>query len=158
MTLYQLTAEQIRLMEILADPETDADELADTIEAVQADFEDKADAYGQVYTQLMADAEQISDEIERLTAMRKSKETGAKRLKEAMLRAMLLTGQSKVEGKLYAFSTRKSKAVVTTGTVPDDFLIAQEPKVDKRKIADYLKLNPACDWAAWEEHTSLIVR
>lgn len=158
MTLYYLTSEQIRLMEILADPETDAEELQDTIEMVEQDFKDKADAYGQVYTQLMADAEMLDDEIERLTAMRKAKEAGAKRLKQAMLNAMLATGQSKVEGRLYAFSTRKAKKLAITGEVPEDFLRYKEPEPDKKAITDWIKNGHDCDFAHLEETTSLIVR
>ena len=73
MTLYELKEEQLRLMEILADPDTDAKELQDTIEQVEADFRDKADAYGMVYTEMMADVEKLQDEIDRLTAKRKAK-------------------------------------------------------------------------------------
>ena len=158
MTLYELTGEQLRLMDILADPEVDAEELEDTIYMVEQDFKDKADAYGKVYTQMMADAEMLDVEIERLTALRKAKENGAKRLKQAMLNAMLATGQSKVEGKLYVFSTRKSKKVVPCGTVPSSYLRYKEPEPDLKKIGDYLKTNPDCDWAHFVENVSLIVR
>ena len=158
MTLYELTGEQIRLMDILADPDIDAEDLQDTIDMVEENFRDKADAYGQVYTQLMADAEMLNDEIERLTAFRKAKENGAKRLKDAMLRAMLLTGQSKVEGHMYAFTTRKSKKLEITGEVPEDFLRYKDPEPDKKMITDWIKKGHEVSWAHLEENTSLIVR
>ena len=158
MTLYELTSEQLRLMVILADPETDADELSDTIEMVEADFKDKADAYGKVYTQLLADAEQVADEIERLTAIRKAKEAGAKRLKDAMLRAMQTLGMSKLEGTYYAYSTRKSQKLEITGEVPEDFLRYKDPEPDKKMITDWIKKGHECPFAHLEENTSLIVR
>ena len=157
MTLYDLTSEQVRLMEILADPDTELEEVQDTIDMIEEEFRDKADAYGMVYTQLLADVESIDDEIDRLTAMKKAKQKGAERLKAAMLNAMLATGQSKVEGKLYAYSTRKSQRLEITGEVPEDFLRYKDPEPDKKKITAWIKLNP-CDWAHMEETTSLIVR
>lgn len=125
---------------------------------VEQDFKDKADAYGQVYTQLMADAETIHDEIDRLQAMRKAKEAGAKRLKDAMLNAMLATGQSKVEGHLYSFSTRKSQRLEITGEVPEDFLRYKEPEPKKDDITRWLKGHGPVEWAHLEDNISLQIR
>lgn len=158
MTLYELTQDQLDLMSVLADPDSNAEDLQEEIEKIEANFRDKADAYGKVYNEMTADVEKLQVEIERLTALRKAKENGAKRLKDAMLNAMLATGQSKVEGLLFSFVTRKAKRLAITGEVPEDFLRYKEPEPDKKAITDWIKNGHDCDFAHLEETTSLIVR
>ena len=158
MTLYEITQDDLDIMTVLADPDSNAEDLQEAIEKVEANFRDKADAYGKIYTELMADVEKAQDEIDRLTAKRRAKENGAKRLKDAMLNAMLTTGRNKVEGHLFSFSTRKSKKLEITGEVPEDFLRYKDPEPDKKMITDWIKNGHDVSWAHLEENTSLIVR
>jgi hypothetical protein len=46
MTLYELTAEYMQLLEIAEDPDTDVQVLLDTMEGVSGEIEEKADGSG----------------------------------------------------------------------------------------------------------------
>ena len=47
-TLYELSADYQKLLELAEDPDTDAETLADTLEALGGEIEDKADNYARV--------------------------------------------------------------------------------------------------------------
>ncbi len=46
MNLYELTGQFLQLQQMLEDPETEADVIKDTMEAVEGEIEVKADGYG----------------------------------------------------------------------------------------------------------------
>lgn len=178
MTLFELSdeyAELKRIQEILSEiPEEEKDELQekavnDTFEMVQLDFLDKADGYGMVLKNLEASQDELKAQEEilkaeaaRLAARRKALERNADRLKEAMLNAMIATGQSKIKTDKFTFGTRKSSSlVITTDNVfeiPDDLLRYKEPEPDKAAIKEYMKDHPDVSWARIETKQSLSVR
>ena len=67
-TLYELTSEYLQLLEMAEDPDVDLQTIADTMEAIGGEIEDKADGYARVMKQIEANAAGIKAEIGRLTA------------------------------------------------------------------------------------------
>ena len=51
-TLYQLTEAYQELLSMALDPDTDPEALADTMEAIEGEFEDKADGYAKVMKEM----------------------------------------------------------------------------------------------------------
>lgn len=93
MKLYEITEDFERLREMASDPDVDPEAIRDTMEAIEADFEDKADGYAKVIQMLEADEAGLDAEIKRLQA-RKSAVNGNKgRIKEALESAMRQTGK-----------------------------------------------------------------
>lgn len=143
MTLYELTAEYGQLLALAEDPDVDPQVLADTMEGLSGEIEDKADGYAKVMKQLEADAAALKGEIDRLTARKRTLENNIDRLKEALKTAMILTEKTKFKTELFSFGIQKNPASVVLDVdlaeIPAEYLIQQEPKVDKAKLKDDLK-------------------
>lgn len=144
MTLYELTNELMQLMELAEDPDVDEVTFLDTLEGLGGEFEDKADGYAKVIRQLDADVAAIKTEIDRLSARKRSIENNIDRMKSVLKNAMILTDKRKFKTDLFSFSVAKNPEKVVMdapdlATVPLEYLIQQEPKLDKARIKDDLK-------------------
>lgn len=170
MTLYELTEEFLRLQQWLEEEDTEEDQaLTDTLEMISKDFEDKADSYGCVVKNLEADIAEIKaqedilmDEVKRLKAKRAGIEKNTDRMKEALRKALELTGKKNLKTEKFTFGTRSASSVVIDAKnifdIPDDYLRYKDPEPDKTAIKDFLKNNPDCEWAHMETKVSLNLR
>ena len=70
MTIYEIEERYRMLYELMEDPDIDEETIRDTMEAIDAALEDKADGYAKVMTQLEADADAIRKEVQRLELRR----------------------------------------------------------------------------------------
>ena len=159
-TLRELTNDQLRLMALLADPETSSEELQDTIEMVEGDFQDKVEAYCIVRAQMLSDAEDLEAEGKRLLERAKALKTGAARKEEWLMSCMLATGQRKLQTLRYTVSIRKSSSVEIDNMedVPFECLKIADPTADKTKIKDYIKNNGPVTWAHIAEHDNISIK
>lgn len=144
MTLYELTEEYRQLLDMVEDPDVDPQTLADTMDAVEAELEDKADAYAVIIRQLTGDIETIKSEIERLSARKVALANNIDRLKQNLQYSMEMTGQTKFKTALFSFGIQKNPPAVVMDeqyieNIPERFLVRPEPKVDKTAIKDALK-------------------
>lgn len=157
MTLYEMTNEMLELQAMLE--EEDSEAVQDTLDMVVQDFADKAESYGIIIKQLDAEASALRTEEQALAARRRQKEKAVERMRSAVLRAMALTGQRKLETPRVAYSLRAAQNVVIDhfDQIPEEMLRFKEPEADKTKIRAYLKLG-TCDWAHLETRDSLILR
>lgn len=165
-TLYELTGAWLDLYNMADDPDMDADVQTwfDTMEGLDGEIEDKADGYAKVIAQLNADAAAIKAEEDRLYSRREAIENRVKGMKESLQRMMELTGKTKFKTLLYSYNIQKNPASVVIDDetkVPNEFWIAQEPKLDKKGLIDWLKgLDEAdeCEWAHLSQSESLRIR
>jgi len=142
MTLYELTAEYQQLLELAEDPDIPEEALADSLEALGMDIEDKADGYAKVIAQLNADATALKAEIDRLTARKRTIERNVDRMKESLKTTMILTGKTKFKTELFSFGIQKNppKVVIDDPSrIYPEYLIEQDPKVDTMAIRNALK-------------------
>lgn len=168
MTLYEMTEEMRSLLEMLEeDPENEA--IQETINLALMDLEDKAEDYVHVIRQLEADASAAKAEKARLAAKQSAAENGAKRMRDYLKDAMVLTGRTKIKRPTCSIgiTTRWETVLdVDVNDLPDEFKkVTVEPK--KAEITKWLKAyNPdkeeanlaSCDWAHLEQTESLTVR
>lgn len=158
-TLYELTSEYLQLLEMAEDPDVDLQTIADTMESIGGEIEDKADGYARVMKQIEADTAGIKAEIERLTARKASMENNVKRMKESLQAAMEATGKKKFKTELFSFGIQKNPSrVVLDDVVPDKYLIPQEPKVDRNSIKAALQAGEVLNYAHLEQSESLRIR
>lgn len=164
MTLYDLTSEYMDLLAMLEDPDMDEEVLADTLEAIGGELEIKADGYARVMRQMDADAKAIKAEEERLYNRRKSLENRSAWLKQRLQSVMEVTGMRKFKTELFSFGIQKNPASVVIDeqyieNIPKEYLIAQEPKIDRQKLKEDLKAGKDLEGIAHLEQTeSLRIR
>ena len=168
MTLYELTEDMRNLLDMLEeDPDNEA--IQETINLTLLDLEDKAEDYVHVIRQLEADAAAAKAEKQKLAAKQASAENGAKRMREALKAAMLLTGKTKIKRATCSVnvSTRWETVLdVEPEDLPEEFKkVTVEPK--KAEITKWLKAyDPdkggtnleTCEWAHLEQTETLTVR
>lgn len=94
--------------------EFDADTMSDTLEAIQASFDDKAESIALIYKSLTMEAEAIKTEAKALAERAASKERTAERLKQYLSSNLQSIGQTKLETSKCKLSFRKSEKVTIT--------------------------------------------
>lgn len=137
--LYELTGELLQLQELMEDPDIDPQAIADTIEAVNGEFEIKLENYCKIIKNLSGDIDAIDAEIERLSKMKKTRKNNIDRLKQHMFDAMKATGQTNIKGELFTVAIQKNGGKIpvimdtdNTSVIPDDLVrIKEEPDLDK---------------------------
>lgn len=158
-SLYEITEDMQQLVEWMNDPEADQQAIADTLEAMQYELEDKAEGYCKVIRQFEADAEAYKAEEERFSNKRAIAENNAKRMKVALQKAMVATGHDDKNGlnaglfKLKVVGNGGKKPLTITGDVPKEF-INMVPQNDNERIRAFLESldeNDTCSWARLEE-------
>lgn len=152
-TLYDLTGEWLDLYDMADDPDMDADVWFDTIEGLEGEIEDKADGYAKVIAQLNADAAAIKAEEDRLYSRRKTIENRVNNMKSRLQSMMELTGKTKFKTPLFSFGIQNNPASVIIDemyieNIPEEYLIQQDPKIDKAKLKEDLKAGKDLDGIA----------
>lgn len=160
MKLYEITEDFERLREMALDPDVDPEAIRDTMEAIEADFEDKADGYAKVIRMLEADEAGLDTEIKRLQA-RKSAVSGNKgRIKDALEKAMRQTGKTKFKTVLFSFGIQKNppSVAILSENIPLDYLVVPDPQPDKKRILEELKAGAKFEWAELKQTEALRIR
>lgn len=160
-TLYQLTEAYQELLSMALDPDTDPEALADTMEAIDGEFEDKVESYIITIEDVKANAAILEAEEKRLAARRKAFKRNADRMISVVESAMRATGKKKIKTKLYTLGIQKNPPALKIDLpdrVPEEFLIPQEPKVDTAAIKKELKEGVVYDWCHLEQSEGLRIR
>ena len=160
-TLYELTAQMQQLLEMAEDPDIDEQVLADTMEGIEGEFEDKADGYAKVLAQLGAQQMALDHEIERLSARMKTIERNIKVMKDGLQQSMMVTGKTKFKTSLFSFAIAKNPASLVIDdedAVPEAYKVPQPPKIDKKKIKEDLKTGAQLGWCHLVQTESLRIR
>lgn len=116
------------------DSEIDEQAWLDTIEGIDGAIEDKADGYAKVIKELIANADAIKAERERMDSRESALRNRADTLKKALQTSMEITGKTKFKTTLFSFNVQKnapSLKISESAHIPEEFLIPQEPKIDK---------------------------
>lgn len=157
MKLYEITGAMLELLEMATDQDLDQQTINDTMELVEFEFEAKADGYAKVVKSLEGNVDSIEKEIKRLTDRKNTMKNNITSIKKNLENAMLATGKTKFKTVLFNFGIQKNPASVVIDDetkVPEEYLVPQEPKLDKTAIKEYLKDNEA-DWAHLVQTESL---
>ena len=144
MTIYEITNDYLQLMQMMEDSELDPQTLADTMEGIEGELEDKADNYARVMKNMEADLNGIKAEIERLSTRKKTIENNIKRMKEALQFSMETTGKTKFKTELFSFGIRKNAPAVVMDepyieNVPERFLKYSDPTINRTAIKEAIQ-------------------
>lgn len=150
--LYEITG-QFRELAALAEG---ADEdlliaVRDTIDAIEAEFNDKAVAVSHIVLNFDADIAALDLEIDRLTERRRLITNRQKQIKDYLRENMEATGISKISCPLFTITCAKGRESVVVDNedgIPDDLMsVKTEVRPDKIAIAARLKAGeeiPGC--------------
>ena len=157
-TLYELTEDFLRLYEMADECDLAPEDIADTLESLQYELEEKADGYAMVMRQLEGDMALLKAEIDRLSGRKKTVENNIKRMKQGLETAMRAANKPKIKTKLFSFGIQKNPPSVVMDeqyieNIPDEYLIPQDPKIDKKKIKEDLKAGVNLEGLAHLEQT-----
>lgn len=153
MNAYELATAFKQLQEMLEDPEVDSQAITDTMEAIEGEFEWKADGYAKVIRNMQGSLLAVDAEIERLQNKKNLLNTSIKRLKDTLQETMIMTGKIKFKTDLFSFSIQKNGGklpvildVKDTSELPDELVrIKEEPDMDA--IRKLIEKDGACKYA-----------
>lgn len=163
-TLYELTEDYLRLLEMAEDEDVDSEVLADTMEGIEGEIEDKADGYAKVMRQIDGDITSVGVEIARLTARKKSMENSKERIKKTLEMAMNASGKTSFKTELFNFKIQKNPPSLKLADdldialVPAEYLKFADPTIDKAKVKEALKQGEAIEWAHMEQTEGLRIK
>lgn len=155
-TMYELTGDYMAVLELATNPDIDPQAITDTLEAINAEIEIKAENTAKVLRELEGMAAALKAEEQRLAARRKSIENNVDRIKTGLYEAMKTTGKTKFKTPLFSFAIAKNggkiPVVVDVGTadLPDEFVIVTE-KPDIEAIRAYIEKHGTCAYAHYGE-------
>ena len=159
--LYEVTGELLEVLAMAEDPEIDPDVFADTLEAVEGDFEYKADGYAKIIRQLEYEAAAFGAEAKLFKNKEQTAVKKIDRMKGMLKEAMMITGKEKFKTDLFEFGIRNNKPSVVIddlAKVPQEFLKFKDPEADKTAIYKALKDGGTASWAHLEPSTSLSIK
>lgn len=160
-TMYELTGDYSAVLAMASDPEIDPQAITDTLEAINAEIEIKAENTAIIISELEAEYNKLKTEESRLAARRKAIETNAARLKDGLYNAMKTTGKEKFKTTLFSFNIQKNpvKLVIDDESkVPKKYYIPQPPKIDAAKLKEDLKAGAVRKYAHLEQGESLRIK
>jgi len=146
-SLYELTGDYLRLMDMLYDEDVYDDNLTAACDAIEAQIEDKADGYAKIIKSMEATVAGLKSEEKRLKERRAALESRQKLLKENLEGSMRATGKTKFKTDLFSFGIQKNPASVKIddpeGFIKrcqeagrDDLLKFREPEINKTAIKE----------------------
>lgn len=161
--LFALTAEYLAAARQLADLDLPAEVVADTLEGLAGEVEEKAQSVAMLVRAIEADAEAVKQWSKDAADRAKAMQARADALRDYIARSMQACGIQKVEGPGVVLSFRKSSAVVIDDAdmLPLEFWRQPEPPPaapDKTAIGDALKAGREVPGARVEHRTNLQIR
>jgi hypothetical protein len=139
--LYEINSAIAQLTESLADGEIDEQAYADTIESLGAS--EAIEDIVKSIRNLEAEAEQLNVEKMLIDSKKKRAEETASSLKKVLINYMALTKSDKVEAGVFKITKGSTQSVELLyediENYPEEYLVEQKPKLDKRKLLSDLK-------------------
>lgn len=160
-TLYEIKGQFKELMEMADKCNLTQADIKDTLEGLDYELEEKADAYAKVIRTLECDVDSVDAEIKRLTDKKRRIQNNISSMKRSLESTMIELGRKKIKTPLFGFNIQKnppSVNILDESKVPDNFRIKQPDKIDRKSIIAELKESGNTDWAELVQTESLRIR
>jgi len=123
--LYEITAKHRELALLGEESEDMAQAVADTMELIEGEFEDKAISLINVMKNIGAGIPSINAEIDRLTARKKAIENNQNHMKAYLQTNMEASGINKIECPLFTITLAKGRDIVSVdnkSAIPAEYM------------------------------------
>lgn len=154
MTLYELTADYAYVLDMLQDPTLEDPQIVwDTLESIEGDIEDKAEAYAIIIGELTAKKNQITGEVKRLDEWSDMLSNHINRMKDNLMSAMDVIGKKKIETEHFRIGivgNGGKKPMRITADVPEEYKVMR-PEIDTERIRKELEAGQELGFAHLEE-------
>lgn len=158
-SLYEITNDYRGLM----DMDIDAETLADTLESINAEFEDKADSICHVLANIDSDCDALDGEIKRLQDRKKSMSNRKDSLKTYLRENMERLEKKRVSTLKFTINCvagRDMATVLNEDDLPRGFFepVPQTFKLDKASLLESLKVGPVTGAELGKTKSSLRIK
>ena len=164
MKLYEIKDLYVRFYDMVDAGEIDDEAIADTLESIDGEFEDKADNIACLIKTFLAEADAIKNEEKTLRERRERKEKQAESLKSYLSTTMLFLGKAKVETARNVLSFRKSTSLQILDEetfmekYPELVKVMIGKSVSKKEVTDFIKAGQEFDGAQLTEKQNLQIK
>lgn len=168
MKLYEIGEQYTALLEMAEENGLTEETIRDTLESIEGDFSEKADNLACLIKTVLAEAEAIKAESDKLTDRFKTKKAYADRLKKYLFEQMSIIGKNKIETSRNVLSIRKTpgavkfddegKFVEWAEKNNDDLLKFSAPVPDKTKIKKWIVSGGEIEGVTVEQGTTLSIK
>ena len=158
MNLYQITQSTQQLLEMLSEGEIPEDAYKDTVDSLGA--ENAIDDVVKAIRNKQADVEMFKAEADKFDEKAATAQKSVESLKKLLLDYMRATDQKKTGTGLFTVSRRSSKSCELTDEtkIPEQYLIPQPAKIDKKAILAKLKEGTDIPGARLKESESIMIK
>lgn len=162
-SLYDITNEIIDLLDLLADPDAEKEDIDKSLKLMQDQFETKFDGYMKALKNLEADEVVIKEEINRLKGRLESNKKSQENLKTAVMNSMIAIEKPKIKTALFSATVKKtnpSVVIVDEDEIPEEFYTTKtivERKLDKKLLKTHLTESEE-EYAYLEQQNSLLIK
>lgn len=159
MTLYEMTAAQKELYELMTSGEIDEEVYADTLEGIG--IAEKIEGYCVVENELSGDLQKIESEIERLNAKKSAIENNIKRLKLRLGDCLLSMDTKKYSAGTYTVYRRETQQIIIDDLqkIPAEFMktkVSETP--NKTLIKERIKAGEEIVGAHLQTNQSITIK
>lgn len=143
MRLYDISQQFLSIQELAENDESMIEAVADTMEGIAADFEQKGQAVVVIFRGMEADIDAIDSEMKRLSEKKKAIQNRVEWLRNYLRDNMAATGITKISCPLFNITlseAAKQVEVFDESALPDDYVTVKTVlSPDKRKLLADLK-------------------
>ena len=149
-TLYEISDQYAAFLSAVESGEIPEEAIADTLDAIDGEFTDKADNIACFIKSLLAEKQAIKAEIDVLNERAEAKQRKADKLTDYLYQMFKLSGKTKIETARNVMSIRKNPPRVEIDDEAafigwaqtehkTDFLTIKDPTVNKTAVKEALK-------------------
>jgi hypothetical protein len=164
LTLYEIGHQYLAALDALTDPEADLpmQAIADTLEGIEGQLQDKAVNVAKFLRNLEAAAEAIKAAEDRMAKRRRALEGRAKWIKDYLKGNMEVSGITKIESPWFVLSVQKNPPaveIIDERAIPDFFRTeVVTVTLDKQALKEALKAGEEVPGARMVNGTRLSIR
>jgi len=164
MRLYDIASEFKHVQQLVDDGELTAEMVADTLDAIGAEFDIKARNCMMIVAQLDSECAGFDVQIERLKALKSTADKNRDCLAEYVKNGMLTIGKDKIDLGLFKLSiraaTKQLPEIINESILSDEFfvIIPETKRIDRRALLAKIKINPIAGIELVDSKRSLTIK